>query len=40
MVLTLRFTTSTTMILITVMYPAGPENSFNRSYYSRPTFRL
>ena len=25
--------TSTTMILVTVMYPAGPENSFNRGYY-------
>ena len=37
MMLTSRFTTSTststTMILITVMYPAGPEDSFNRGYY-------
>ena len=33
MVLTSRFTTSTIMILITVMYPAGPEDSFNRGYY-------
>src|SRR5215207_11605528 len=33
MVLTSGFTTSTIMILITVMYPAGPEDSFDRGYY-------